>query len=121
MKAVGDSLVNQYGYDKCENLVVAGRIHDCGKPFTKAFVDSKGNACEVAHYYQHQCVGAYDSLFFDYDGKSDRDILEISCLIGLHMAPFQWKEPKTDAKWKRILGEDMYTKVMSLHSADLQA
>ena len=35
--------------------------HDVGKPYVKAFIDSKGNSCDVAHYYQHQCLSAWMS------------------------------------------------------------
>ncbi len=122
---LGDHLINtgkylreRYGYPENENMVLAGLIHDCGKPFTKGFKDSKGNPCERAHYYQHQCVGAYDSLFFDYGDKSDEDILEISNLIGLHMSPFNWKEEKTRERYKKLWGDDVYAKVMQLHEAD---
>lgn len=55
-------------------LHYAGLLHDCGKPFTKSFRNSKGEISGEAHYYQHQCVGAYDSLFFKY--PEDVDIFE---------------------------------------------
>lgn len=114
----GSYLIERYGYDQNHNMVLTGLIHDCGKPFTKGFKDSRGNPCDIAHYYQHQCVGAYDSLFFDYGDKSDEDILEISNLVGLHMSPFNWKEEKTGEKYKRLWGDELYSKVMQIHEAD---
>ena len=39
---------------------LAAAFHDIGKPYVKAFVDSKGNPCEHAHYYQHQCISAWE-------------------------------------------------------------
>lgn len=118
MQDVGDYLVNQLAYETEDNIVLAGYIHDCGKPFTKSFKDSKGNPCDIAHYYQHQCTGAYDSLFFDYGDKTETDILEISCLVGLHMNPFNWIESKTQEKYRQLWGEDLFSKVMHLHEAD---
>lgn len=118
MQDVGDYLERKLAYGAEDNIVLAGYIHDCGKPFTKLFRDSKGDPCDIAHYYQHQCTGAYDSMFFDYGDKSLTDILEISCLVGLHMNPFNWKEAKTQERYKSLWGEDLFCKVMHLHEAD---
>lgn len=121
LKSVGDYLIKRAGYGKEDNVTIAGYIHDCGKPFTKAFKDSRGNICDIAHYYQHQSVGAYDSLFFDFGEKLDSDILEISCLVGLHMNPFNWQEEKTQERYENLWGEDLYRKVMHIHEADEQS
>lgn len=118
MQDVGNYLERELKYDAKDNIVLAGYIHDCGKPFTKLFKNSKGDSCDIAHYYQHQCTGAYDSMFFDYGDKSLIDILEISCLVGLHMNPFNWIETKTRDKYKSLWGEDLFCKVMHLHEAD---
>lgn len=120
MQDVGDYLIATFGYEPNSNVVLAGYIHDCGKPFTKGFRDSKGNPCEFAHYYQHQCVGAYDSLFFDFEDKSDADILEIACLVGLHMDPFSWQKGRTLEKYKKRWGEELFGKVMRIHEADVE-
>ena len=74
-------------YAPDSNLALAALLHDCGKPFPKE-VRKTADGMEVAHYYQHNCIGAYDVLFFNYDGKTVKDILEISLMINLHMAPF---------------------------------
>ena len=42
----------------------AASIHDIGKPYTKNFYDAKGNLTSEAHFYQHQCVGAWMSYGF---------------------------------------------------------
>lgn len=102
----------------------AGYLHDCGKPFTKSFVDSKGEKTDVAHYYQHHCVGAYDSLFYDYPEGFDK--LDVSILINLHMQPYFWEKDKeygekTKQKYKKLWGEELYNNVMALHEADVRA
>lgn len=102
-------------------LAYAAGIHDCGKPFTKSFVNSKGEATEVAHYYNHNNCGAYDSLFFKYD--SDTDCLTVSTLVNLHMMPYQWERDevngeKTRLKYKNLWGDKLYENVMKLHEAD---
>ena len=99
-----------------DNLAIAGLLHDCGKPFTKAFLDSKGNKTEIAHYYQHACTGAYDALFFQYPNKAMADILEISLLINLHMQPISWGGE--NKKKERLLGKKVYEDLLTLNEAD---
>lgn len=105
-------------------LEYAGYLHDCGKPFTKSFVNSKREKTNVAHYYQHHCTGAYNSLFFAYPQEVDR--LDVSILINLHMCPYCWKKDKehgenTRQKYKKLWGEELYENVMMLHESDLRA
>lgn len=102
-------------------LHCAGLLHDCGKPFTKSFVNSKGEETDVAHYYQHHCVGAYDSLFFAYPENVSR--LDVSILINLHMMPYFWEKDKeygekTRQKYQKLWGNELYNNVMKLHEAD---
>ena len=111
----------------CENnniLYCAGLLHDCGKPFTKSFVNSKGEETDIAHYYQHHCVGAYDSLFFIYPGNVNK--LDVSILINLHMMPYFWEKDKengekTRQKYQKLWGEELYNNVLKLHIADKNA
>lgn len=103
------------------NISIAALLHDCGKPYTKTFTDTKGNATEIAHYYQHACVGAYDALFYDYPDKTNEDIVEISMLINLHMNPFSWKKLSTKDKQIQLLGKEIYEKIIFIHKADESA
>ena len=105
-------------------LHCAGLLHDCGKPFTKSFVNSKGEETDIAHYYQHNCVGAYDSLFFRCPDNVDR--LDVSVLINLHMMPYFWEKDKehgekTRQKYQKLWGNKLYNNVMKLHEADKKA
>ena len=105
-------------------LMFAGYLHDCGKPFTKSFINSKGEETDVAHYYQHHCVGAYDSLFFRYPDGVDR--LDVSVLINLHMMPYFWEKDKehgekTRQKYQKLWGDKLYSNVIKLHEADKKA
>ncbi len=102
-------------------LHCAGLLHDCGKPFTKSFVNSKGEETDVAHYYQHHCCGSYDSLFFRYPDDVDR--LDVSVLINLHMMPYFWEKDKehgekTRQKYQKLWENELYNNVMKLHEAD---
>lgn len=103
-------------------LQEAALLHDIGKPFTKSFINSKGELTEVAHYYEHHHVSAYDSLFYS-NPKLDR--LYIANVIQWHMRPFELERvphaEKAMQKFKRLIGEKMFTDVMLLHEADKKA
>ena len=99
------------------SIYFAGLLHDEGKIFTKTFVDSKGNHSESAHYYQHHCCSAYDSLFFDYPTNH----LYVATLICWHMQLHFIKEEKTLKKYKKLWGEELYNDLSLLHEADVKA
>lgn len=92
------------------NLLDAGRMHDCGKPYTK-FADENGDY----HYYNHEHIGAYDAL------ASYGAFLETSALINYHMYPIHWLQEKTRAKYEKLFGKEFYDKIMLLHEADMNA
>lgn len=94
--------------DKNPEIAAAALVHDCGKPYTKAFIDSKGNPCDTAHYYQHQNIGAWMSYGFDLG-------IEVPWLVSTHMDPF------FNTKYYRNLSEDLKLKIDLLHSADVSA
>lgn len=117
---------------KCGNLAAeksgshrlyeAGLLHDNGKVFTKVFHNSKGEPTVEAHYYNHQFVGAYNSLFYLKDEWRDVwDILYIANLIQYHMQPYFIQTEKAKQKFIGLVGEDMYKDIMILHEADKEA
>lgn len=113
-KRVGDTLNNR------TSLYYAGLLHDCGKPFTKSFINSKGEITDIAHYYNHQNIGAYDSLFFDIPLQYK---IDVSILINLHMMPYFWERDKeygekTRLKYQKLWGQELYENVMALHIVD---
>lgn len=103
-------------------LRIAALLHDCGKPFTKTFMNSKGDLTENAHYYQHHCVGAYDSLFY----KTIDNPLDHAILIQWHMQPYFWVKDglngeKQMDKYKKLWGDKLFNDIMLLHKADKSA
>lgn len=92
-----------------EDLSFAALRHDIGKPYVKAFVDSKGDSCDVAHYYQHQCVGAWMS--YGFDGTTPYD----AWLISTHMDPY------LNTKYYRNLSPFLKKDIDLLHEADKAA
>lgn len=98
-----ESYPNEY------NVRVAAEMHDVGKPYVKAFVDSKGNPCETAHYYQHQCVGAWLAYGCAWGNAY------VAWLISTHMDPFM------NTKYYNNLPPFLKRDIDLLHEADLHA
>lgn len=107
-----------------EELVAAALIHDCGKPFTKTFVNMKGVESEEAHYYNHEKVGSYNALF--YNLNEDIDKLYVSALIQYHMVMHfmtKWKD-KTIQRYREMfefLPDNFWNNLKLLHEADCNA
>ena len=100
-----------YIHDRTKDIDIrnAALIHDIGKPYVKAFVDNKGNDCDIAHYYQHQCVGAWMSYGLD-------DTTPFAAwLISTHMDPY------LNTKYYNKLPTYLKKKIDLLHEADRNA
>lgn len=107
-----------------KTVVVAALLHDIGKLHTKEFVNSKGEETKEAHYYGHQYVGSYYSLFYLKKANyTDDEIFYIANLIRYHMDPYlSWKtSEKAKNKDKKILGGTLFNDVLLLHEADVSA
>ena len=99
----------------------ASLIHDCGKPFCKTFVNTKGETTENAHYYNHERVGSYNSLFYD---VGDIDKHYMSLLIRWHMimhAIYTEYSPKLEKKYANLLGKEMFDDLYLLYKSDSMA
>ena len=94
----------------------AALYHDIGKPYVKSFTDSKGNSCDTAHYYQHQCVGAWMSygMTVPIDGPGYK-MIDIAWLISTHMDPY------LNTKYYNRLPAYLKKQVDLLHEADRNA
>jgi len=101
-------------------LIMAALLHDIGKKFTKKFADSKGNPTEEAHFYSHQNVSAYMSLFYLKHLPIEK-ILEITNYIQWHMQPFNLHTGKSKNKSVNLLGKEPYDNLLKLHEADIKA
>lgn len=103
---------------------LAGRLHDIGKLKTKTFINSKGEKTNIAHFYNHEKVSAYDSLFHvnlrsRIEMMKDEEFaLETIKLIQWHMLPWTKMSEKTEQKYKKLLGENFWNDLMILHKAD---
>lgn len=107
-------------------LQMAALLHDEGKILTKSKskLNLNGEDDGDYHYYQHHCVGAYDSMFYtEYMGFDKDDMIYISNLIYYHMHPYMsWNQSKSAERRAEIqMGENMFKDIMLLHEADLAA
>jgi predicted kinase len=91
------------------NLIAAAEMHAIGKPYVKAFVDAKGNSCETAHFYQHQCVGAWQIYGCAWGNPYT------AWLVSTHMEPF------FNSKYYNNLPPFLKKDIDLLHEADLKA
>jgi len=121
----GNYIVENYTNNTDKEVVKvisdAAFLHDCGKPFVKTFKDSKGNDSDTAHYYNHEHVGSYNSLFYD---THEKDKLYIATLIRWHMQMhFVKKEgqQKSLEKYKNIFGKVLWDDLCKLNVADKEA
>lgn len=120
-----------YAYEHEYNLRVrcAAKYHDCGKLYTKTFIDSKGNKTDIAHFYGHEHYSAYIFLVNSLCGCGEvsdgyvRNAIYIAGLINWHMRPHTaWKQSdKAKERDRKLIGDEMYQDIMRLHEADLAA
>ncbi|WP_291567090.1 MULTISPECIES: AAA family ATPase [unclassified Clostridium] len=101
-------------------LNIAALYHDIGKRFTKEFKNTKGENTDIAHYYQHHLVSAYDSLFY-LQRVSQEDLLEIVKYITWHMQPFFLETEKAKNKFIKLVGKEFYDNLLILHKSDVLA
>lgn len=104
MEAFNYAVENNFDWEVRE----AAYYHDCGKPYVKAFVNTKGEPSDTAHYYQHQCVGAWMACGLTFD-------IHTIWLISTHMTPF------LNEKYYKNLSPYLKTMVDQLHECDVQA
>lgn len=92
-----------------DEVSFAALIHDIGKPYTKDFHNAQGKPTEEAHFYQHQCVGAWMS--YGFSGTTPY----VAWLISTHMDMF------LHTKYYKNLPNYLKGDLDILHEADLNA
>lgn len=95
---------------------MAAQFHDIGKWWTQVFHNAKGNPTEIAHYYDHEKVGAY--IYLSHSLRTRQD-LYIANLISHHMDFF--KGDKYIERMRNRFGEDFVANLEKLHKCDVDA
>jgi len=118
----------EYGvHERYKNLLIAISLHDIGKKFTKSFVNSKGEITDIAHYYNHENVSAYEAILYllEYAPWSIEenmdDVLYIAQLIRFHMRPYYATSEKAVKRFVNLVGQEFYDALLTLNTADRQA
>lgn len=92
-------------------------LHDIGKLETKTFYDKKGNKSEVAHYYSHENVGAYNCLFMK-EMFNCEDILLVCFYIQWHMFGFKILSDKKKRHYNNLLGDNRIRELLIINDSD---
>lgn len=119
-ETIGDHCYNAgiYGLRNFDYLTgICAMFHDIGKPFAKAFKNAKGEPSEVAHFYGHECYGAYlIGLYY----PNNTWWKTVANVVQWHMAPHFYGEKKLRQLEKR-LGPELWELVMKVHECDKAA
>lgn len=127
--SLGDHLWKAYGIycnaclslDNCDDAnAMATILHDMSKPFCRTAVNSRGVNDGNVHYYNHQFVSAYDSLYVN----TLHDRLNVAIRIMWHMQPYFWEKDNNEKlhnKYRQLWGEELYQDIIRIHEADKAA
>lgn len=94
------------------------KYHDIGKYYCKTFVDAKGIKSNIAHFYNHENVGAYYILTSNIT-NSDYMLLIIAWLINNHMKLYS----NNISNWinKYDIPQSLIDKLNIIHKYDMEA
>ena len=94
------------------------KYHDIGKYYCKTFIDAKGIKSNIAHYYNHENVGAYYILTSNII-NSDYALLIIAWLINNHMKFYT----NNISNWvdKSNIPQSLIDKLEIVHKYDMEA
>lgn len=96
-------------------IISAATYHDIGKPFCKTFKNAKGEETEIAHFYQHENVGAYDYL----TNVPEKDSKVVALLINLHM--LHYMDEKYQERMKQLYTGRIWKALEWINKADRAA
>jgi predicted kinase len=103
-------------------LTISAKWHDMGKIWTKTFRNMKGETTEIAHYYNHENVGAYEivGMLLNANGIDNPHsfITDVSSVIRFHMRPYMMFTEKSKDKFRRLVGDRVFNWVIKLNTAD---
>lgn len=117
---IGDHMVFAAEYAKEHHMpmsvVEAASIHDIGKSYCKVFHNMKGEPCDYAHYYGHNCVSVYLYLQHRKMNVIDKYTDEVSALICYHMEHYAGEARIKNLE--KIFNKNFMEKLKMLNEAD---
>ena len=102
-------------YEKGSWLYYAGLYHDVGKLTTRN-VDEQG----IAHYYDHDCVGAYNCCCFPELFKSNSHYLFLNMIMVINYHMKFHKDWRTE-KYRKLFGDTLYNILIDFAENDKKA
>lgn len=102
-------------------LLWASLFHDIGKSYCKSFTNFKGEETKYANFIGHEYVSSQIAAKrLGMLGYDENFIKKIVTLVQFHMMPMRASEKKMN-EINRLIGDDLYAKLMILSEADTQA
>lgn len=130
-ESYSEFLSKDMGFITAERILgMAALLHDIGKEYTKDKRDSKGNVCDIAHYYNHENVSSYESMMYLHNINiydKEESVKEIVTLVQNHMMPYSVESirkndprmvERTINKYKRQVGSYTWDMIEKFHKAD---
>ena len=120
-----DTVLEQFvslGYEE-DWQKLAAAYHDVGKLWTKSKKVSIEDGTEIAHYYNHENIGAYMLLVYGADIKkqanlTDKEWLDVLFLINYHMKPHNWQSTKSKEKALQRFGKEKMELLQDFNTCD---
>lgn len=110
-------------YDEADKLILlwASIFHDLGKAFCKSFTNYKGEKTRYANFIGHEHVSAQLAAWWLTSiGYDDEFVHKVTTLVQCHMIPMNASDKKL-VEIERLIGDELYKKLMILHTADMEA
>lgn len=105
-----------------KEIELACLLHDIGKLETKTFINTKGETTDIAHFYNHENVSAYNAMFEENIRKNyfvdEYETIEILQLINWHMLFHGISSEKAKNKYTYLLGRDFMNKLRIINLID---
>lgn len=105
-------------YDKNDTMWWAGKLHDVGKLSTKKFDENY-----IAHYYNHDCVGAYYIVSHtELVNLRSWELNKVLFIINNHMhAHNDYNGGKAEEKYRKLFGDEWFDELMQFAEYDRRA
>ena len=116
---VYQNMLNNKEYGNDIDMIMASILHDTGKAYSKSFYNHKGEIKKYASFHKHENISrqlAYDL----HEELPVFDVELVSTLCQFHMRLYDTTPSNLD-KLKKLVGEDVYKRLLALNECDRNA